>query len=82
MENKMAYDMQGKAHPVVDFHNDYGGQKFAFWILVLAELMMFGILFLLFGIYFYRHAEIFAASSGDLNVRLGLAADPLRLHSA
>lgn len=71
MKTEMAYDMQGKPHPVVEFRNDYGGQKFAFWIFMLTELMMFGILFLLFGIYFYRHAEIFAAASGNLNVWLG-----------
>jgi cytochrome c oxidase subunit 3 len=32
---------------------------------------MFGTLFLLFAIYFYRHTEAFAASSGHLNVWLG-----------
>lgn len=71
MEEEMAYDTQGKAHPVTEFRNDYGGQKFGFWIFILTEVMMFGILFLLFGIYFYRHAEIFAASSGDMNIWLG-----------
>jgi len=71
MEQEMAYDIQGDPHPVADFHDDYNGEKLGFWVFLLTEAMMFGALFLLFAIYFYRHAETFAASSGDLNVWLG-----------
>lgn len=70
-KQEMAYDRQGDPHPVPDFKDDYGGAKFGFWIFLLTEAMMFGTLFLLFGIYFYRHTEAFAAASGDLNVWLG-----------
>jgi cytochrome c oxidase subunit 3 len=67
----MAYDIQGAPHPVGDFHDDYNGEKLGLWVFLLTEAMMFGALFLLFAIYFYRHAETFAASSGHLNVWLG-----------
>lgn len=70
-QEEMAYDIQGNPHPVTDHHDDTIGEKFGFWVFLLTEMMMFGVLFLLFGIYFYRHAEIFAASSGNLNVWLG-----------
>lgn len=71
MEKEMAYDMQGKPHPVTEFQDDYSGAKLGFWVFLLTEAMMFGALFLLFAIYFYRHSEIFAASSAGLNVWLG-----------
>lgn len=70
-QQEMAYDTRGNPHPVRDVKDDYGGAKFGFWIFLLTEAMMFGTLFLLFGIYFYRHTDAFAASSGDLNVWLG-----------
>jgi cytochrome c oxidase subunit 3 len=71
MNQEMAYDVQGNPHPVTDFRDDYSGAKLGFWVFLLTEAMMFGALFLLFAIYFYRHTETFAASSGDLNVWLG-----------
>jgi len=71
MQQEMAYDTQGHAHPVVDFHDDYGGAKFGFWVFLMTEAMMFGTLFLLFAINFYRHTEQFVASSGHLDVWLG-----------
>lgn len=71
MQEEMAYDMQGNPHHVVDYHEDYDGGKLAFWIFLLTEAMMFGALFLLFAIYFYRHSEAFASSSGMLDVWLG-----------
>ena len=67
MKEEMAYDMQGKPHSVVD----YDGGKLGFWIFLLTEAMMFGALFLLFAIYFYRHTDAFATSSGMLDVWLG-----------
>ncbi len=71
MEQEMAYDIQGDPHPVADFQDDYSGEKLGLWVFLLTEAMMFGALFLLFAIYFYRHTGTFAASSGDLNVWLG-----------
>jgi cytochrome c oxidase subunit 3 len=71
MEHEMAYDTHGDPHPVTDFQNDYNGEKLGFWVFLLTEAMMFGVLFLLFAIFFYRHAETFAATSGGLNVWLG-----------
>lgn len=71
MEQEMAYDRQGKSYPVADFKDDYTGDKLGFWVFLLTEGMMFGVLFLLYGIYFYRHTAMFAASSADLNLWLG-----------
>ncbi|WP_345993228.1 cytochrome c oxidase subunit 3 [Sulfurimonas sp. HSL-1716] len=71
MQQEMAYDMQGNPHPVTEFKDDYSGAKLGFWVFLLTEAMMFGVLFLLFFIYFYRHTGSFVASSGDLNVWLG-----------
>jgi len=71
MQQEMAYDVQGTPHPVTDYHDDYGGEKFGFWIFLLTEAMLFGALFLLFAIYFYRHTDTFAEASGDLKVWLG-----------
>lgn len=71
MEQEMAYDRQGNSYPVADFKDDYSGDKLGFWVFLLTEGMMFGVLFLLYGIYFYRHTAMFAASSADLNLWLG-----------
>ncbi|WP_345985874.1 cytochrome c oxidase subunit 3 [Sulfurimonas sp. HSL-1656] len=71
MQQEMAYDAQGQPHPVADFHDDYGGAKLGFWVFLMTEAMMFGTLFLLFAIYFYRHTESYVASSGHLDVWLG-----------
>ncbi|MDD2358000.1 MAG: cytochrome c oxidase subunit 3 [Thiovulaceae bacterium] len=71
MEQEMAYDALGNSHPITDYKDDYDGEKFGFWVFLLTEMMMFGVLFLLFAINFYRHSEIFALSSGSLNVWLG-----------
>ena len=70
-KQEMSYDPQGNAYPVTNYHNDPIGSKLGFWIFLLTEMMMFGILFLLFAIYFYRHTEAFSLSSGQLNVWLG-----------
>jgi len=80
-KQEMAYDTQGNAYPVTDYHDDKIGSKVGFWIFLLTEMMMFGILFLLFAIYFYRHTEAFALSSGNLNVWLGGANTVLLLVS-
>lgn len=71
MEQEMAYDRQGKSYPVADFKDDYTGDKLGFWVFLLTEGMMFGVLFLLYGIYFYRHTDMFVSSSADLNLWLG-----------
>ncbi len=71
MKKEMAYDIQGNSYPVADYNDDYDGEKFGFWIFLLTEMMMFGVLFLLFAINFYRHSELFGISSGNLNVWLG-----------
>lgn len=81
MEREMAYDMQGSPHPVTDYRDDYSGGKLGFWIFLLTEAMMFGALFLLFAIYFYRHTATFAATSGELNVWLGGANTVILLFS-
>ena len=71
MKQEMAYDVAGNSYPITDYKDDYDGEKFGFWIFLLTEMMMFGVLFLLFAINFYRHSELFSTSSGHLNVWLG-----------
>lgn len=68
---EMAYDREGNLHPITDHRDDYGGAKFGFWVFLLTEAMMFGSLFLLFFIFFYRYTGEFAAGSADLNRWLG-----------
>lgn len=70
-QQEMAFDAQGKAHPVTDHRDDYSGAKFGFWVFLMTEAMMFGVLFLLFFIYFYRHTEAFVSTSGNLDLWLG-----------
>lgn len=68
---EIIYDKNGKAHEVVDFNNDYTGDKLGFWFFLFTELMLFGAMFLVFAFYFYRFSADFVEASSTLNILLG-----------
>jgi cytochrome c oxidase subunit 3 len=53
-------------------HRDYGGAKLGMWIFVFTELILFGGLFVAYGMYRSMHAHDFHKASGELNVTLGV----------
>lgn len=53
-------------------HHDYLGAKLGMWIFVFTELVLFGGLFIAYGVYREMHAVEFHEASGELNVRLGV----------
>ena len=56
---------------VNDFNNDYTGAKLGFWIFLFTELMLFGAMFLVYGVYFWRSPEEFVAASKYIGLGLG-----------
>jgi cytochrome c oxidase subunit 3 len=58
------------AHPAG--HRDYGGAKLGMWIFVFTELILFGGLFVAYGMYRFMHARDFHHASGELNVTIGV----------
>ena len=58
-------------HVVNDFNNDYTGAKMGFWIFLFTELMLFGAMFLIYGVYFWRSPEEFVAASKYIGLGLG-----------
>jgi len=69
--NEIIYDKNGKPHKIVDFNNDYIGAKLGFWLFLFTELMLFGVLFLVFAFFFYQMSESFVQASKTLNLLLG-----------
>lgn len=61
---------ENAAHGVA--HRDYGGAKLGMWLFVFTELVLFGGLFVAYGMYRLMHAEDFHHASGELNVTLGV----------
>lgn len=53
-------------------HSDYLGAKLGMWIFVFTELVLFGGLFIAYGVYREMHAVEFHEASAELNVRLGV----------
>lgn len=70
-ENEIVYDAEGNPHEVVDFHNDYTGAKFGFWLFLFTELMLFGGMFLILTYYFYRFPVEFMQGSAELDIVMG-----------
>lgn len=68
---EIIYDKDGNPHKIVDFNNDYTGAKLGFWIFLFTELMLFGVMFLVFSFFFYRYTHDFVDSSKDLHLLLG-----------
>jgi cytochrome c oxidase subunit 3 len=53
-------------------HRDYMGAKLGMWIFVFTELILFGGLFVAYGMYRSMHAQDFHKASGELNLTLGV----------
>ncbi len=54
-------------------HRDYLGAKMGMWIFVFTELVLFGGLFIAYGVYREMHPMAFHEASKELNVKLGVA---------
>jgi cytochrome c oxidase subunit III len=64
----MSADAEAHALP----HRDYAGAKLGMWIFVFTELILFGGLFVAYGMYRFMHPRDFHHASGELNVPLGV----------
>lgn len=53
-------------------HRDYAGAKLGMWIFVFTELVLFGGLFIAYGVYREMHPTDFHVASSELNVKLGV----------
>ncbi len=53
-------------------HRDYAGAKLGMWIFIFTELILFGGLFVAYGMYRSMHPHDFHHASGELNVTLGV----------
>jgi cytochrome c oxidase subunit 3 len=53
-------------------HHDYPGAKLGMWIFIFTELILFGGLFVAYGMYRSMHAHEFHKAAGELNVTLGV----------
>jgi cytochrome c oxidase subunit III len=60
----------GDAHAAP--HRDYVGAKLGMWIFIFTELILFGGLFVAYGMYRSIHAHDFHHAAGELNVTLGV----------
>jgi cytochrome c oxidase subunit 3 len=61
------------AEPVREAHRDIVGAKLGMWLFIFTELILFGGLFVAYGMYRTMHPHEFHAASGELNVALGVA---------
>ena len=61
------------AEPVREAHRDVLGAKLGMWLFIFTELILFGGLFVAYGMYRTMHPHEFHAASGELNVALGVA---------
>ena len=52
-------------------HKDYEGAKLGMWLFLFTELLLFGGLFILYGVYLNRYPEAFKAGGDKLNVFFG-----------
>ena len=53
-------------------HRDYIGAKLGMWIFIFTELILFGGLFVVYGMYRALYPQDFHHASGELNVTLGV----------
>jgi cytochrome c oxidase subunit III len=65
--------MSVSAEPSRESHRDTAGAKLGMWLFVFTELILFGGLFIAYGMYRTMHPREFHAASGELNVALGVA---------
>jgi cytochrome c oxidase subunit III len=52
-------------------HKDYQGAKLGMWLFLFTELLLFGGLFILYGVYLNRYPEEFTTGGEQLNVLFG-----------
>lgn len=52
-------------------HKDYQGAKLGMWLFLFTELLLFGGLFILYGVYLNRYTEAFVFGGKELNVLFG-----------
>jgi len=52
-------------------HKDYTGAKFGMWLFLFTEVLLFGGLFILYGVYLARYPQGFVAAGKELNVWFG-----------
>ena len=52
-------------------HKDYAGAKLGMWLFLFTELILFGGLFLLYGVYLARYPHEFAAAGRDMHLFFG-----------
>lgn len=60
------------AEPHASEHRDYTGSKLGMWIFVFTEFILFGGLFVAYGMYRAIHPHAFHHAAGELNVTLGV----------
>lgn len=63
-------------------HRDYAGAKLGMWLFLFTELILFGGLFLLYGVYLHRYPAEFAAGGHRLDLVLGTANTVILLTSS
>jgi cytochrome c oxidase subunit III len=61
---------------------DYVGAKMGMWIFLYTEVLLFGMLFLLYSIFRFKYSPEFHASAGELDVFLGTANTAILLTSS
>lgn len=65
--------MNVSAEPSQQTHRDVVGAKMGMWLFIFTELILFGGLFVAYGMYRSMHPHEFHAASGALNMKLGVA---------
>ena len=64
-------DLNGNTHETIDFNDDIVGARLGMWFFLFTELMLFGGLFLAYGVYFFDFTEDFVIASRNMNLWLG-----------
>jgi len=52
-------------------HRDDEGDKLGMWLFIFTELLLFGMLFIIYAVYRYRNPEAFKLAGEELNVAIG-----------
>ena len=74
--------MSGQAQASTGPHRDYVGAKLGMWLFIFTELILFGGLFVAYGMYRSLHPHDFHHASGELNVPLGVTNTVILLTSS
>lgn len=72
-ENITPGDSAAALHPGehVHIHKDPYGAKIGMWIFLLTELLLFGGMFVIYGMYRYMYSEPFHAAASELDTTIG-----------